>query len=352
VLALVAEGKEGPEFMEKVIYSNLGLPSRATKVGPGRGFDNGVISLGRGRVMIVTTDPVSAIPAIGMKRSAWLSVHLIASDYTTSGFDPEFAIFNYNFPPSMSTTEREEYVRSVGDECKRLGVTIAAGHTGSYPGGEFTVIGAGTMLGLAPEGKYVTPAMAKAGDLILMTKHAAIEATASLALSFPTFVERQAGLVVARRARRMVRLCTTVADARVARKVGIGSSGVSSMHDATEGGVFGALEEMASASGRAFEVEVGKIPRSKVADTVCAAFGLDSLKTMGEGALLMTCKRSNIQELVKRMSLEGISVAEIGKVKKGNGLWLRDRFGRTSRFKPRPDEYWSAYERAMKRGLS
>ena len=348
---MATSGKEGPDFMEKVVYSHLGHPSQAMKVGPGRGFDNGIVSLGRGRVVIMTVDPISVIPAFGMKLSAWLSVHLIASDYTTSGFDPQFAIFSYNFPPGMSYSGREEYVRSIGDECKRLGVAIAAGHTGSYPGGGFTVIGAGSMLGLAPEGRYIAPSMARAGDAILVTKHPAIEATASLALSFPTFVEKKEGTVIARRARDMIRLCTTVKDARVARQAGLGSDGVSSMHDATEGGVLGALEEMASASGRCFEVDVANIPQSKVADGVCAAFGLNPLATMGEGALLITCNPRKIHELVRRMTSEGVPVAIIGKVKKGRGLRLRDEVGRSSRFEPGPDKYWSVYERAMKRGL-
>jgi len=348
---MVTSGKEGPEFMERVVYSHLGHPSRAMKVGPGRGFDNGIVSLGRGMVAIVTVDPVSAIPAFGMKLSARLSVHLIASDYTTSGFDPQFAIFSYNFPPGMSYSGREEYVRSIGDECKRLGVAIAAGHTGSYPGGGFTVIGAGTMFGLAPEGKYITPSMAQAGDAILVTKHAAIEATASLALSFPTFVEQKTGTTIAKRARDMVRLCTTVKDARVAREAGLGSEGVSSMHDATEGGVLGALEEMASASGKCFEVDVARIPQSKVADEICAAFGLNPLATMGEGALLITCNPARIHELERRMTSGNIPISVIGKVRKGSGLRLLDEVGRSSRFKPGSDQYWSAYERAMKRGL-
>jgi hydrogenase expression/formation protein HypE len=348
---LAKEGKEGAEFMERVVYSHLGSISRKMKVSPGRGLDNGVISLGVGRVMILTVDPVSAIPAFGMKLSAWLSVHLIASDYTTSGFDPEFAIFSYNFPTAMSSSKREEYISSVGDECKRLGVAIAAGHTGSYPGGGYTVIGAGTMFGLAPEGRYITPSMSQAGDSILMTKHAAIEATGSLALSFPRFVEQKVGPAMAKQARDMIRLCTTVKDARTARKIGIGDHGISSMHDTTEGGVLGALEEMASASGNAFEVRPTLIPRSQVADEICAALGLDPLSTMGEGALLLTCGQAKIPELRRVMSEAGIRITEVGVVKKGRGLLIRGLHGQPRRFVPGPDRYWSAYKRALRLGI-
>lgn len=336
--------------MESVVYRNLGRASPRVRLGPGRGLDNAVVSLGKGRVMILTVDPVSVIPAFGMELSAWLSVHLIASDFTSSGADPELATFSYNFPSATTPSHREKYVRSVGEECRKLGVAIVGGHTGSYPGGGLTVIGAGSMLGFAHEGGYVAPSMARAGDTVLMTKGAAIEATASLALSFPTFTEAKVGIVVAKKARSMVKLCSTVRDAQTARKVGLGESGVSSMHDATEGGVLGALEEMASASKKLFVVEVDRIPVSRAAKGVCTAFGLDPLATMGEGALLITCSPGRLPELQKTMRRAGIPLAEIGKVLEGGGLRLRGRDA-TKRFVPTPDGYWAAYEASVRRRL-
>lgn len=344
-------GKEGAEFMERVVYPSLGRASKRVKVGPGRGLDNGVVTAGGGRVMIVTVDPVSAIPSMGMKRSAWLSVHLIASDITASGVDPEFATFSYNFPPDMTTSDRTEYVRSLGSECDRLGVAIIAGNTGSYPGGGYTVIGSGTMIGFASEGGYVTPSMARAGDAVLMTKHAAIEATASLALSFPDFVEREAGTRIARRAKSMVNLCTAVADARAARKAGLGKTGVTSMHDATEGGVLGALDEMATAASKRFEVDVREIPVSREAAAICSAFGLDPLVTMGEGALLITCRPQCAPELERLLQGEGIDTRRIGVVRQGAGLTVADGSGRSRRYRAGLDPYWAAYEAGESRGL-
>lgn len=351
-MTVVSAGKEGLEFMEKVVYSSLGRVSPRMMVGPGRGLDNAVIALGHGRVLVVTVDPISAIPALGMPLSAWLSVHLIASDLAASGADPEFATFSYNFPPTLGPSEREEYLRSVSAECDRLGVAVAGGNTGSYPGGGFTVIGAGTMFGLASEDGYVTPAMARAGDAILVTKHAAIEATASLALSFPAYVTKKVGEATAKRARGSVRLCSTVEDARTTRKVGLGEGGITSMHDATEGGVLGALDEMSFASRKTFEVDVASIPVSNEAAMVCASFGIDPLRTMGEGALLVTCRRDRVPELERKMSRGSIPVHEIGVVKEGVGLHLKRRGRRAIRFKPAPDRYWVAYEKATLSKLS
>jgi len=338
-------GKEGPRFMGAV-YASLGRPSRRVDVGPGWGLDNAVVSVGQGRVMIVTVDPVSVIPEFGIKLSGWLSVHLIASDYTASGVDPEFATFSYNFPPEMSGPEKESFIRAVGSECEKLGVAIVGGNTGSYPGAGFTVIGTGSMFGLADDSGYVAPSMARAGDAVLMTKHAAIEATGWLALSFRGFLEGKVGAGTAARARGLIRSCSTVEDARVARKAGVGSEAVTSMHDATEGGVLGALEEMAIASRHAFEVEPGRIPVPRTTAEVCAAFGLDPLTTMGEGALLLTCRRAVVPELARLMSRAQIPITEIGRVRRGEGLHLLGSGRRSKRFVRGPDAYWGAYARA------
>jgi len=337
--------------MRRVVYSSLGRPSAGVKLGPGVGLDNGVISAGRGRVLILTVDPVSEIPAFGASRSAWLSVHLIASDYTTSGNDPRYATFTYDFPSVMSETEREEYIRAVGRECDLLDVAIVGGHTGSYPGSGLTVIGSGSMLGFAPENGYIAPSMARAGYSILMTKHAAIEAACSLATSFPGYVESKVGSRYAKRARDLVKLCSTVTDARAARGVGLGAGGISSMHDATEGGVVGALQEMATASQKRFAVQADRIPVAPESRAVCEAFRIDPLETMGEGSLLISCAPPRVDDLRLALRRSGVASAEIGSVAEGEGLVLMGAMGKKTSFSPHGDAYWRAYSRALARRL-
>lgn len=337
--------------MEEVVYRNLGASKGAILVGPKLGFDNAFVSIKGKRVMVVTTDPVSVIPQIGMRWSAWLSVHLIASDLATSGVAPEFASFSFNFPSEMGSADKREYLRSLGTACKGIGVAIVAGHTGTYPGAGFTVVGGGTMIGFAREGGYVDPSMARVGDSILMTKGAAIEATASLAASFPRFTEERIGKKWATRAREMLNVCTTVKEALLASSVGLGDSGVTSMHDATEGGVVGGLDEMATASNRAFHVDQDRIFVSKEARAVCSAFGIDPLTSLSEGTLLLTCHPQSVGKLRARIRRSSIAVYEIGSVRDGAGLLVSKSHGRPRRVQPPADGYWKAYNRSIALGL-
>lgn len=339
--------------MERAVFANLGAESGAVVVGPGQGLDNAVVRVGNSRVMVITTDPVSIVPALGVAESAWLSVNLIASDYATSALRPEYASFNFNLPAALGASDAETYLRSVGEACRELGVTIIAGHTGTYPGAGYTVVGGGTMFGFGREDGYLTPAMAKEGDIVLMTKGAAIEATATLAGSFPRFLESRLPGPVLRRARDYWRLCSTVRDSLVASSIGIRQDGITMMHDATEGGVLGALAEVSNASDRKIEVNVGRIHVTEETRAVCAAFGIDPLKSLSEGTLLITCRPEKVNQLLRKLRRSAIEAFEIGEAR-GNGRALRliGNDGTSRAYVPRVDPFWKAYNRASASNLA
>ncbi len=346
-------GKPSPRFMRKVIFRQLGAENRLVLVGPGEGLDNAVLSLQDGRVLIVTTDPVSIIPSIGIEKSAWLSVHLVASDFATSGVKPEFATFDLNVPQEIVDSELQTFIKAIDAECRRLGISIVGGHTGRYPGGELTVVGSGTIFGVGREESYLTPAMAQENDVVVMTKGAAIETVAVLANTFPMTIREKLGKKIVDTAKNYLEKCSVFDDAFAAISVGIKEAGVTSMHDATEGGVLGALSEIATASDKCIIVEKEKIYIPKEAELICSAFDIDPLISLSEGTLLITCKKTSAQEMIEHLLSKDIEGFVIGKVTKGNaGLWITDRSQQPRRFKrPREDPYWRVYSQGIAKSL-
>jgi hydrogenase maturation factor len=346
-------GKVPREFLEENVFQNLGAKRKSILVGPGQGLDNAAIALGGNKVLLVTSDPLSVIPSIGLRDSAWLSVHLLASDLTTSGVSPQFAMLDVNLPPEMELPAVATYLRAMGDECKRLGIAIAGGHTGRYPGSGFTVVGGGMMFSVAERGAYVTPAMAKSGDSVLITKGAAIGATAILASSFPETIRRVAGAKLLKKAKARLRDCSTVKDATAAASVGL-HEGVSSMHDATEGGVLGGAFELSSACGLPVIVNRESIHVPDEAMAVCETFGLDPLTTTSEGTLVITCRPGSVEELGAALAKEKIDNYEIGRVghrSEGRGLLVSSGGSKPKPRAPGSDAYWQAYSDAVVRGL-
>ena len=87
-------GKISLDLIEKIVYPKLGAKRAEVLVGPGHGRDNAVVQLGCERVLVTTADPLSVIPALGLKDSAYISVHLLASGsshlrFSTSVFHGE-----------------------------------------------------------------------------------------------------------------------------------------------------------------------------------------------------------------------------------------------------------------------
>src|SRR5512145_2003770 len=95
-------GKIPPGAFERLIAPHLGAARPEVLVGPRAGTDCAIVRLSAGRVMAVTTDPLSVIPAIGLAASARLACHLLASDLWTSGLPPAYATVDFNLPPTMS----------------------------------------------------------------------------------------------------------------------------------------------------------------------------------------------------------------------------------------------------------
>ncbi|MBE3597259.1 MAG: hypothetical protein IMX02_00075 [Limnochordaceae bacterium] len=62
--------------------------------------------------------------------------------------------------------------------------------------------------------------------------------------------------------------------------------GASAMHDVTEGGLLGAVWEMAQASGCGVEIWEAAVPVREETRQVCRRFGIDPLRLISSGAML------------------------------------------------------------------
>jgi hydrogenase expression/formation protein HypE len=58
-------GKLSPDELERLISPHLGAARAEVIVGPRVGTDAAIVKIGAGRVMSVTSDPLSLIPALG-----------------------------------------------------------------------------------------------------------------------------------------------------------------------------------------------------------------------------------------------------------------------------------------------
>jgi hydrogenase maturation factor len=346
-------GKLTPRQFDSLIQPHLGAARAEVLVGPRAGVDAAIVKIGAGRVLAITTDPLSIIPALGPVRSARLAAHLVASDLWTTGIPPAYAAVSLQLPPTLGDEALGEFSAALGEAWRELGVAVVTGHTGRYAGLDSTIVGTATLIGAGDEGRYVTTAMMRPGDRVLVTKGCAIEATAIAAWLMPGRLARHLEPEGVERARALLDRVSVVADCVALTRVGVRDRGVTSMHDATEGGVLGGLFEMARASGHDLRIERAKIPLSAESRAACAAWGgIDPYWTISEGTLLATVRPAQLSEALDALAGEGIAAAEIGEVMPGHGVvHLTGEDGVIERIDaPKSDPYWPAYERAVSEG--
>jgi hydrogenase expression/formation protein HypE len=308
-------GKATAELFERVILRRLGAKDRDVLVGPQHGVDVGVVRVAGGVAMALTADPVFVVPAYGWERAAWFAVHILASDASTSGLPLRWMAVDLNLPPALSDADLTALWDAFHAACADLGIAIVTGHTGRYDGCEWPMVGGATCMALGPADAYVTPTMARSDDAVVVTKGAAIETTALFAATFPERLAVGVGRDTVEAADALFESMTVVPEAILAREFGLRDAGVTSMHDATEGGVIGGLLEVAVASDVGIQVDRASIPVRPEVGAICGHLGIDPYTAISEGTLIATVVPQRAEAFVEALSGAGIEAAVVGRIR-------------------------------------
>jgi hydrogenase maturation factor len=140
-------------------------------------------------------------------------------------------------------------------------------------------------------------------------------------------------------------MTSVVKDALTAVKAGE----VHAMHDATEGGVAGGLQEIAWASNVGVVAHEKKIPVRPETDAICKTLLIDPLKTISSGTLLIAAKPESAEEIVAALAREGVRASIIGKVtERAHGIYIiRKNGAKLSLRKPVKEEIWNAIKEPL-----
>jgi len=337
-------GKATPELFARVILRRLGAPDADVLTPPKHGVDVGVVRVADGVAMALTTDPVFVVPTYGWERAAWFAVHILASDAATSGLPLRWMAVDLNLPPELDDEGLTQLWDAFHRTCEALGISIVTGHTARYDGCAWPMVGGATCIALGPADAYVTPEMARPGDAIVVTKGAAIEATALFAATFPERLAEGVGADVVEAADALFEQMSVVPEAEIARAFGVRDAGVTAMHDATEGGVLGGLLEVAVASGNGMRIELDAIPIRPEVRAVCEHVGMDPYHAISEGTLIATVVADRADAYLRALADRGIAAAVVGEVlSPGAGRTLVRAGVAEALEHPGLDPFWGAF---------
>jgi hydrogenase expression/formation protein HypE len=328
-------GKLPPELLARLL-AGIHIQDERVLIGPGTGLDCAVIEMGD-RLLVVKTDPVTfASDAIG-----WYAVQVNANDIATSGAEPRWFLATCLLPPGMCESGVNSIARQLTDACDALGISLIGGHTEITHGIDRPIL-CGTMIGEVNTPDLITPRGSQPGDNILLTKGIPIETVSLLAREFPDRMRETLGDEKSKQAASYLTDpgISVVRDARVAIKAGK----VSAMHDPTEGGLAGALWELADACRHRLVVEPDKVYIPELAAEICSAFQLDPFASLASGALLLTASVSDTKSILQAYQEAKIRCNIIGHVEAGQAEVLALDTGVTKLLqRPLRDEIGKAF---------
>jgi hydrogenase expression/formation protein HypE len=340
-------GKISNGGFDEIILPRCGRPRGEVLTGPAFGVDVSLVELPNGLGLAMTSDPLSLIPSLGLQESAWLSVHLMANDMATTGFAPQYAQMVLNLPEDLSETDLITYWGFIHQYCNDIGVAITGGHTGRIPQQNSTIAGGGTMLLTAPVANILLSHKAQAGDVVLVTKNCAMSSAAILAMSFPETVKNKLGKEVYDEGCGLFYQTSSLKDGLTAAAEGY----VTAMHDVTEGGVLGAVYEMAVASGNGVNINSDLLPVAAAQQAICGLFGIDQRFCIGAGSMVMAVKPGGVQQVIQRLQQSHIKATAIGSFTgKAEGCILTANGVEQPMPYYATDAYWKAFFTAYQNG--
>lgn len=328
-------GKVPENVLKRAVFRQIHTKRPEVVLGAGVGEDCAAVKLADDETLVLSTDPITGTAQdIGT-----LAIQITANDLASAGAEPVGVLLTVLLPESVEEPELRHMMTQVEEACRAVNVQIMGGHT------EVTSVVNQPLIsvcgvGKVKDGRLISTAGARPGMDILVTKWIGIEGTSILAKEKEKELLTRFSVPFVEKAKRLDAFLSVVPEAAVAVQ-----SGVSAMHDVTEGGIFGALWEMAEASGVGLEIDLKKIPIRQETVEVCEFFGINPYQLISSGCMLMAAADGNA--LARALEQAGIPAAVIGKAADGNDRVLRNGEERRFLEPPKTDELYSALQKGI-----
>jgi len=121
------------------------------------------------------------------------------------------------------------------------------------------------------------------------------------------------------------------------------------MHDPTEGGLAGGLNELTDAANLGFRIYEERIPVEPETERICRFFGIDPLGLISSGSLIVVANPESTKRICDRLEERGIRASIIGEiVEAGTRTIIRKNGGEEHLPIPASDEIWKALSKATR----
>ena len=326
-------GKVSETVLKRSIFKQIHTKRDEVLLGAGVGEDCAAVKLSPGEIFVISTDPITGtVKDVGM-----LAIQITANDLASSGAEPVGVMLTVLLPEEIEEEDIREMMRQVEEACAHFHIQVMGGHTEVARAVTQPVISV-TGVGKVREDRLVSTAGAKPGQDILVTKWIGIEGTSIIAKEKEKELLERFSQAFVDTAKGFDQYLSVLPDSRIAVE-----HGVSAMHDVTEGGIYGALWEVAEASGIGLEIDLKAIPIRQETIEICEYFELNPYYLISSGCMLMAADQGH--DLVRKLEAAGIPAAVIGKATDGKARRIWNGGEESYLERPKTDELYKIYHK-------
>jgi len=296
-------GKIPADVLEKIVLKPL-TKNKIRKdvvIRPATGEDCSAIDM-EDKLCVVSSDPITGAD----NDAGYFAVHINCNDIASAGAEPVGIMLTVLLPPGTDEELLMELSKGAKRAADELGIEILGGHTEVTAAVNKPII-SGTAIGKTNKDAFISTSGAVEGQDIIITKWAGLEGTAVIANDNEGYLNGELGEELVMSAKAFKNSISVVKEALIAA-----SLGASCMHDATEGGVLGAIWEICDCSGVGCEIDESLIPVREETKAIADIANIDPLRLISGGTLILTAFDG--EKIINALEEENISAKIIGKM--------------------------------------
>src|SRR5215510_3161086 len=283
VLAHGSGGKLTHQLVQKMILPLFSNPILEAQ------HDGAVLSFGGARVAFSTDSYVVHPVFFPGGNIGDLAVNGTVNDLAMCGARPQYLSASFIIEEGLPMDDLWRILCSMKNAADTAGVALVTGDTKVTDRGKADKIFINTSgLGVIPDEVNIDPALAKPGDVIIVSGPIASHGMAIMSvregLEFETPIESD-----------------TAALNGLVEAILSASSAVHVLRDPTRGGVASALNEIAEKSGRGIVIDEASVPVRSEVHGACEILGLDPLYVANEGRLLVFVASADAEKVLGAM---------------------------------------------------
>lgn len=301
------KGKISQSVLKRSVLRYIQKENTETLKGAGIGEDCAFLAEKKGCQAVSTQSFV--LPAFDAAKYA---VHAAVNNLAAGGARAHSITISLTLPTEWEESELQRLMRQTAETCKELSVQIVGGHTEVTDSVAFPIITVTALGQPFADIKETEPDNKTGANLdIVMTKWIGLEGTVLIAKEKEEELLARYPQSIVKTAQGFDTYLSLIPEAATAMM-----SDVYTMHDMRNGGVFGALYELAKRMGVGLTIDLKQIPVKQETIEICEFFDLNPYELLSGGSLLIVT--ADGKKLVEELLEAGIFAAVIGKTTGSN----------------------------------